>query len=190
MPDTERITLLLDRMARGDSAAAETLVPLVYEELRSLARVHLGREHDRGGATLSPTALVHEAYLKLAGAAGVGWKNRRHFFGSAARAMRQVLVDRARQKRGQKHGGGATRIALDQNRLAIEPRPDETIALDGAMSRLEAKDPRQAEIVLLRFFAGLSIEETAEAMGLSPATVKNEWAFARAWLRRECGGAV
>ena len=134
---------------------------------------------------MSPTALVHEAYLKLVGGTQLGWQDRRHFFGSAARAMRQVLVERARKHADLKHGGRISHTALDQDRLGVEPPARETLALDRALIELESRDPRQAEIVMLRFFAGLSIEQTAEAMNLSPATVKNEWRYARAKLRRE-----
>ena len=186
MPDPvpEHVTLLLDRISRGDDAAAADLIPLVYDELRALARRHLAGEADRGGATLSPTAMVHEAYVKLVGGAEVKWESRRHFFGSAARAMRQVLVDRARRRAARPPVRRGT-TALDADRLTDEPPPQETLALDRALARLEERDPRQAEVVMLRFFAGLSIEQTAAAMGLSPATVKNEWAYARAVLRRE-----
>ncbi len=189
-PAPHNVTLLLDRVARGDEAAADRLIPLVYDELRALAGAQLAREADQGGVTLSPTALVHEAYVKLVGGTAGTFENRRHFFGSAARAMRQVLVDRARRHGDLKHGGRVARAALDEERLAAEPEAQETIALDRALTALEAKDPRQAEIVLLRFFAGLSIEQTAGAMGLSPATIKNEWAYARAWLRREVAGGA
>lgn len=150
-----------------------------------LAAAHLAREHDRGGVTLSPTALVHEAYAKLAGSGQPSWESRRHFFGSAARAMRQVLVDRARRHADLKHGGRIAHVDLEVDQLSTEPAPGQTLALDRALTALEARDPRQAEIVMLRFFAGLSIEQTAAAMNLSPATVKNEWAYARAVLRRE-----
>lgn len=191
MPDSAplSVTVLLDRISAGDQSAADRLIPMVYEELRVLARAHLNAEHDGGGATLSPTGLVHEAYLKLVGGADIAWENRRHFFGSAARAMRQVLVDRARRHRDLKHGGRIEHTALDADQLGVEPGPTETLALDKALVELEGRDPRQAEIVMLRFFAGLSIEQTAEAMDLSPATVKNEWAYARARLRRDLARA-
>jgi RNA polymerase sigma factor (TIGR02999 family) len=156
-PVPHNVTMLLDRVARGDEAAAARLIPLVYDELRELARRHLKREGDGGGVTLSPTALVHEAYVKLVGAGGTaeaGWENRRHFFGSAARAMRQVLVDRARRNSDLKHGRARPHVSLDNDELGAEPPPQETLALDRALCALEARDPRQAEVVLLRFFAG------------------------------------
>ena len=186
MPDPapHNVTLLLERVSHGDEAAADRLIPLVYDELRALAGAQLAREPDKGGVTLTPTALVHEAYVKLVGGANLGWESRRHFFGSAARAMRQVLVDRARRHKDLKHGGRMGHVSLEDEQLGAEPAPGQTLALDKALTELEARDPRQAEIVLLRYFAGLSIEQTAQAMGLSPATVKNEWAYARAVLRR------
>lgn len=184
-PGPAQITMLLERIARGEADAA-ALVPLVYEELRLLARKQLGHEGDGGGATISPTVLVHEAYLKLMGASEQGWECRRHFFGSATRAMRQILVDRAR-KRASIAAAAGGRLPLDEATLRDEPAPADTLAMDRAVSKLEERDARQAEIVMLRFYAGLTIEQTAAAMNLSTATVKNEWAYARAWLRRELG---
>jgi RNA polymerase sigma factor (TIGR02999 family) len=162
---------------------AEDFAPLVYDELRRVAAAYMRRE--RPGQTLQATALVHEAYLRLASAQGTPWNDRRHFVGIAARSMRQILVERARARGAQKRWGGMNRVSMtDSLQLAADP---ETMlpALDEAIERLSKIDPEQAKIVELRYFAGLSVEETAKALDLSPATVKNEWAFARAWLFRE-----
>jgi RNA polymerase sigma factor (TIGR02999 family) len=153
----------------------------VYDELRRLARSRLAREP--AGLTLQPTALVHEAYLRLAGdRADRRWDRRGHFFGAAAIAMRRILVERARHSKRIKHGGTQQRVELDAESPALAPELADVLAIDQALSRLEQIDPPKAQIVLLRYFAGLTIEETADTMDLSPATVKNEWAFARAWL--------
>ncbi len=179
-----QVTQLLELAGSGDSRANEELLPLVYDELRRLARSQLKNEPT--GQTLQATALVHEAYMRLVGDADVRWENRAHFFGAAARAMRRILVDRARHRGRQKRGGDRERVELGDH-AADSPTGGGTdlVALDGALARLEAEDPRKAEVVMLRYFAGLSIEETASALSLSTATVKNEWAFARAWLKRE-----
>lgn len=177
------VTLLLAKVSEGDSRAAAELLPLVYEELRRLARSRMAGESP--GQTLQPTALVHEAYLRLLGASDVKWDGRGHFFGAAALAMRRILVERARARGRIKRGGGAARVPLEDAALATEPPPDELLALDEALDRLAAYDKRKADVVMMRYFAGLSIDETAAALGVSPATVKNEWAFARAWLHRE-----
>ncbi|HMD34020.1 MAG TPA: ECF-type sigma factor [Vicinamibacterales bacterium] len=164
---------------------ADDLTPLVYGELRRLAGAYMRRE--RPGQTLQATALVHEAYLRLAGA-GAPWKNRQHFIGIAARSMRQILVERARARGAQKRWAGLDRVSLSDS-LAIAAHEEAMLpALDDALARLETIDPEQARIVELRFFAGLSVEETADALGLSPATIKRRWALARAWLFREIGG--
>lgn len=160
----------------------DALMPEVYAELRRVAAAYLRRE--RPGQTLQPTALVNEAYLRLAGQ-HPRFQNRAHFCAIAANAMRQILVERARAKHAQKRGGGAPRITLNEA-LAANPEPPVDIAaLDEALTRLAALDPEQARIVELRFFGGLSVEETAEALGVSPATIKRHWAVARAWLARE-----
>lgn len=177
------VTQLLAAVSDGDSKAASELLPLVYEELRKLARSNMKRESE--GHTLQPTALVHEAYMRLVGGADVKWDNRGHFFGAAARAMRRILVERARAKGRIKRGGERKRVELADEMMAVEPESTDLLALDEALERLEKYDSRKCEVVMLRYFAGLSIEETAAGMGLSPATVKNEWAFARAWLHRE-----
>jgi RNA polymerase sigma factor (TIGR02999 family) len=165
----------------GESGSSAELLPQVYDELRRLARARIAREPV--GLTLQPTALVHEAYLRLAGdGTNRRWDKRGHFFAAAAIAMRRILVERARHYRRIKHGGAQHRVELDSESPALAPVLPDMIAIDQALTRLEQFDPTKAKIVLLRYFAGLTIEETADAMELSPATVKNEWAFARAWL--------
>jgi RNA polymerase sigma factor (TIGR02999 family) len=178
------VTRLLDAANRGEAGATEELLPLVYEELRRLARGQM-RGEAPGGQTMQATALVHEAYLRLVGDADVQWENRGHFFGAAARAMRRILVERARSRGRIKRGGDRERVEIDPGRLEGSESATDLVGLDEALNRLEAEDARKAEVVMLRYFAGLSIEETGAAMGLSPATVKNEWTFARAWLKRE-----
>ena len=179
----EHVTELLEAAVGGDAKASEQLLPLVYEELRRLARGQIKREPT--GQTLQATALVHEAYLRLVGNAEVKWQGRAHFFGAAARAMRRILVDRARQRGAAKRGGDWDRVELSEDGALVQGAGTNLVDLDGALARLEQEDPRKAEIVMLRYFAGLSIEETAAALSLSTATVKNEWTFARAWLKRE-----
>lgn len=193
-PAAAQVTQLLVAAAGGDSRAARDLLPLVYEELRRLAQVRMAREPGHGaGMTLQPTALVHEAYLRLLGDHEVRWNGRGHFFGAAALAMRRILVERARHRSRLKHGGGVHRSDIDMADispvLATEPPAEEMLALDGALKGLEKHDRRKYDVVMLRYFAGLSIEETAEALGVSPATVKNDWTFARAWLKRQVAGA-
>jgi len=167
------------------SPDADALVPLVYDELRRIAAGYMRRE--RPGQTLQPTALVHEAYMRLA-RAGTPWHDKQHFVGIAARSMRQILVERARARGAQKRWAGLNRISLSDS-LAIAADPETILpALDDALTRLESIDSEQARIVELRFFAGLSIEETAEAIGVSPATLKRRWSLARAWLFRELAG--
>jgi RNA polymerase sigma factor (TIGR02999 family) len=175
--------------ASGESGSSSELLPEVYEELRRLARSRIAREP--AGLTLQPTALVHEAYLRLAGdGSDRRWDRRGHFFAAAAIAMRRILVERARHYRRVKHGGEQHRVELDDESPAMAPALPDVLAIDQALTRLEQIDPKKARIVLLRYFAGLTIEETAAAMDLSPATVKNEWAFARAWLHDALGGAT
>lgn len=192
---SHQVTRLLEAAGDGDRRASEELLPLVYEELRRLAAAQLAREPS--GHTLQPTALVHEAYLKLIGGAEIKWEGRRQFFCAAATAMRRILVDRARRVRAEKHGGNRKREPLSDDTPVIDeptPSPGEApvnlLGLHEALSRLEARDTRQAEVVLLRYFAGLTVEETAAALGVSPATVKNDWMYARAWLRRELSTAL
>ena len=166
----------------GNSLAAADLLPQVYDELRRLAAFKLSNE--AAGQTLQPTALVHEAWLKLAGS-GQQWRNRRHFFGAAAEAMRRILIDRARQRRRPRHGHGLERIDLSQVEVAAVTDDETLLAVDEALSRLAAESPERAELVKLRFFVGLSIAEAAEALGISESTAKRQWNYVRAWLYRE-----
>jgi len=192
----QEVTLALEALHRGDANASEHLLQLVYEELRNLARSRMAREPGGGaGMTLEATALVHEAYLRVTGGdkgSPQSWEGRGHFFGAAALAMRRILVERARHRKRYRHGGGREQVELtDANVPARElPEHDGTdlVALDEALTKLEQVDGRKAKVVSLRYFAGLSIEETAAAMDLSPATVKADWAYARAWLHRELSG--
>jgi RNA polymerase sigma factor (TIGR02999 family) len=177
------ITALLRDWSGGDREALERLMPAVYGELRRLAASHLKSE--RPDHTLQPTALVHEAYLRLANQRSVDWVNRAHFFGISARIMRRILVDHARRRRAIKRDGSVLRLTVPEANAA--DRAPELIALDAALTSLEALDPQQARVVELRFFGGMTVEETAEATGTSTATVKREWRTARAWLRREIG---
>jgi RNA polymerase sigma factor (TIGR02999 family) len=164
--------------------SSEELLPLVYDELRRLARARIAREP--AGLTLQPTALVHEAYLRLVGPEGdeVRWDRRGHFFAAAALAMRRILVERARHYKRIKHGSGQQRVELNADQVAIDPATTDLVAIDEALDQLAAYDARKAQVVMLRYFAGLTVEETAQAMDLSPATIKNEWMLARAWLHR------
>lgn len=180
---SDHITRLLNDASAGREHASEDLLPLLYEELRQLAQRRMAGEP--AGLTLQPTALVHEAYLRLIGDRDIRWDSRAHFFGAAAQAMRRILVERARRHARVRHGGGLKRLPLDNVDLVEEAPTDDLLALDEALSDLEARDERKARVVMLRYFAGLTIEETASAMGVSPATVKNEWSFARAWLYSE-----
>lgn len=180
------VTLLLEAARAGDSAAAAELLPMVYEELRKLARVRLGAEAP--GQTLQPTALVHEAYLRLVGDQALQWNSRGHFFASAALAMRRILVERARHRNRIKHGGGRKRVELTDQPMGEEPDPVDMLALDEALDQLSALDARKGRVVMLRYFAGLTIEETAAALDVSVATVKADWSFSRAWLHRSISG--
>jgi RNA polymerase sigma factor (TIGR02999 family) len=193
MPDNpglpSDVTGLLRRWREGDREALERLMPLVYQELHRIASRYL--RHERPGHTLQSTALVHEAYVKLVDQHHVDWHNRAQFFGLAAQAMRRILVDHARARSREKRGAAAPRVALD----AVQPaaaeahvHPADAIALDRALEKLETFDPGQARIVELRFFGGLTVEETADVLGTSPSTVKREWTLARAWLFRELEG--
>jgi len=186
-PGRHDLTVLLQEAAAGNGDAAERLLPLIYEQLRAIAQQRMSGE--RSGHTLQATALVHEVYLKLMGNGDAEWASRAHFFHAAAQAMRRILIEHARQRGRLKRGGEFKRQSLERVDLAVEEDPGAILALDAAICRLEEKDERAARIVKLRFFAGLSIEETAEAVGLSPRTVKREWTYARAWLYRElCDG--
>jgi RNA polymerase sigma factor (TIGR02999 family) len=181
MPD---VTQLLDAAAAGDQNAAAELLPLVYDELRKLAAVRMAAETPN--QTLQPTALVHEAYLRLIGPADKArWENRGHFFAAAAEAMRRILVDAARRKRREKHGGDRQRVDLDTVAV-VSPEPKEDlIALDSALTRLASEDAQAARLVELRHFAGLTVPEAAQVLGISPRTADRLWSFARAWLHRE-----
>ena len=178
------VTRILSAVGAGDPDAAKQLLPLVYEELRQLAARKLGVETP--GQTLQPTALVHEAYLRVAG--GQKFEGRGHFFAAAAEAMRRILVDNARRKKAVKHGGERQRVELDGLDVPIRTPPEEVLALDEALTRLAAEDPEAAQVVQLHFFAGLSIEQAAAALGVSRATAYRDWSFARAWLRCAIGG--
>ena len=179
------VTRILTAIQQGNQSAAEQLLPLVYEELRSLA----GRKmaHEKPGHTLQATALVHEAYLRLVdGAHACCWDSRRHFFAAAAEAMRRILIEEYRRKKSLRHGGGFVRVEFEDP--ADEPDLADSanlVALDEALAKLEQFDSEAAELVKLRYFAGLTVQEAAEALGISPRTVKRNWAFARAWLQRE-----
>jgi RNA polymerase sigma-70 factor, ECF subfamily len=178
------ITQLLASLKDGDrTAAAAKLMPLVYDEFRALAARHLRRE--RANHTLQPTALVHEAYMRLIDQTRVGWQGRTHFFAVGAQAIRRILVDHARQRKRQKRGGGAQKITLDDSVALAPQREEQVLALDEALEKLTKLDPRQAQVVEMRFFAGMSVEEVADQLGVSKRTVEGDWTMARAWLMRE-----
>jgi RNA polymerase sigma factor (TIGR02999 family) len=184
MLDGEAVTRALDDLSAGRPEAMERLLPMVYDRLRALARRELARE--RPGHTLSATALVHEAYLRLVNLENVEWRGRAHFLGACAQVMRRVLVESARRRNRIKRGGGAHGVTLDDNLLvATRSQPAQVLALEEALQRLELLSPRQARVVECRYFAGMEVDETAEALGISPATVKRDWTMARAWLSRE-----
>ena len=178
-----RVTELLVHWRQGDQDAREKLIPLIYGELRRVARNYL--RHERPDHTLQSGALVHEAYLRLLGEESPQWKNRAHFFGVAAQVMRHILVDHARNRRAAKRGGGVPRLALDPQMALPQTRDLDLLALDDALNRLAELDAQQSRLIELRFFGGLSIVETAATLNISAATVKREWATARAWLQRE-----
>jgi RNA polymerase sigma factor (TIGR02999 family) len=180
--ERQRIAQVLADWTNHDPAARDRLVPIVYEELRRLAHHYMRNE--RAGHTLQTTALVNELYLRLAGIDALKWRDRAHFFAMAATLMRRVLVDYARQRGRDKRGAGLTVTSLDENVIAPQPAVD-VVALDEALDRLAAVDPQQGRVVELRFFVGLSVQETAEVLGISPATVKRDWATAKLWLYNE-----
>ena len=190
LPTPPRVTELLRAWNAGDSQASETLAPLVYAELRRQAKLALRREGE--GHTLQTTALVHEAWLRLDGQHDASWESRSQFFAVAAQMMRRVLVDHARNRAAAKRGGAAARVTLERVEAVHEGASSldlvDLVALDDALHRLAALDPRKAQLVELRYFAGMSIPETADALGMSQATVGREWAVARMWLRRELAG--
>ncbi len=177
------VTCILDRIHNGESQAATELLPLVYDELRKLAAARMAQE--RNAWTLQPTALVHEAWLRLAGADQQTWQNRAHFFAAAADAMRRILIDHARRKQALKRGAGAKRLDLDRVDVAIAADSDTLLSIDEALDKLAGEDSQAAELVRLRFFVGLGYEEAAQIMGISERTAKRCWTFARAWLYRE-----
>ncbi len=183
MDQTSDITQLLAVANDGNPEAMQAVLTLLYDRLREIAHRQLA--HEAEGHTLETDGLVHEAYLRLLGVERVQWRDRQHLLSTAARMMRRVLIDYADRRKAQKRGGGEVAIVLDEGLLAVEEHVDELRALDEALERLEAANPRHSRVVEYRFFAGLSIEETAEALKLSPATVKRDWIAARAWLNRE-----
>jgi RNA polymerase sigma factor (TIGR02999 family) len=177
------ITSALEQFSLGDREAFDRLLPAVYDHLRGMAERELRRE--QAGHTLNPTGLVHEAYLKLVQLDRISWQGRVHFFGACAQIMRRVLISYARHRKADKRGAGMAQASLDDVVVAVRERPEALLALDEALDRLAALDPRQAKVVECRYFAGMEIEEVAELVGASPATVKRDWAAARAWLNRE-----
>ncbi|HEX3185805.1 MAG TPA: sigma-70 family RNA polymerase sigma factor [Pyrinomonadaceae bacterium] len=182
-PQTHRVTQLLIDWSNGDQSAFDKLMPLIDEELRRLAHHYMSRE--RAGHTLQTTALVNEAFVKLVNRKNLQWQNRAHFFGLAAQVMRTILVDHARSHASAKRGGGARNLELDEALLVSQQRASEVVALDEALNQLALIDPRQSRIVELRFFGGLTVEEAAEVLHVSPVTIKREWSTAKAWLYRE-----
>lgn len=174
------ITQILKQLGRGETAASERLLPLVYEELRRLAAARMAQE--AAGHTLQPTALVHEAWLRLVTESDRSWENRAHFFRTAALAMRRILVDRARHKASLKRGGGRERVNIDDIELAASSPDERVLLVDGALDRLEAEDPDSARIVVLKFFGGLTNKEVAESLGVTERTVERQWAYAKASL--------
>jgi RNA polymerase sigma factor (TIGR02999 family) len=177
------ITRALEQLSSGNQTALDGLLPAVYDHLRRIAERELRREQT--GHTLNPTALVHEAYLKLVQLERITWQGRVHFFGACAQMMRRILISHARARKSEKRGAGVAHASLDDVIVAVSERPDALLALDEALDRLAALDPRKAKVVEYRYFAGMEIEEVAEVMGASAATVKRDWTAARAWLNRE-----
>ncbi len=182
---TSDVPAILRAAQAGDQEAAARLLPLVYDELRKLAKARMAKLAP--GQTLQPTALVHEAYLRLIGKKDLHLESRQHFFFAAARAMRDILVERARQKAGPKRGGRQHRVELDEDRVAVLPPSDDVLALHEALAELEQEDPLKAQIVNLRYFAGMDVAETAQVLGLSERTVLRHWRFIKAWLKRRLG---
>jgi RNA polymerase sigma factor (TIGR02999 family) len=186
MPPAEAITELLQDAAGGDRRAVDELFQLVYTELKQLAHVQRQRWH--GDHTINTTGLVHDAYLKLVGQQQPSWQGRAHFYAVASKAMRHVLVNYAERRQAQKRGGGSDMVSLDDANPVAASAADELLALDEALERLSRLNERQSQVVVCRFFGGLSVPETAEALDIAPATVKRDWALASAWLKREIGG--
>jgi len=183
--NSREVTFLLQRMEGGDNNAANELVAVLYQELRRMAGSYL--RHERPDHTLQPTALVNEAYLKLVDQKDMQWKNRNHFFGVASLLMRRILVDYARGHQAEKRGGGEGKVSLDEAMIASPENAGAVLALDETLSRLADVDPQLVKVVEMRVFGGLSIEESAAALGVSPATVKRNWTMAKAWLTQEMG---
>src|SRR5258708_7794829 len=181
------VTRILRSMESGDAKAGDELLPLVYEELRKLAAYKMANE--AAGQTLQPTALVHEAWLRLAGDKSVKWESRAHFFGAAAEAMRRILIDNARRKRALRRGGTRQRLDIEHIEIAAEAKDGELLAANEALERFATVDPRKAELVKLRYFAGMSFEEAARILGISIPTAKRWWSYSRAWLFNEIRGA-
>ena len=187
-PSPQQVTQLLQAWGQGEDAALEQLIPLVHQELRRLARRYMFGE--RAGHTLQATALVNEAYVKLLGCQKVEWQNRAHFFAISAQVMRRILVDSARARGYQKRGGGIPKVTLDECLIGPKEKSKDLVALDDALKALAAVDPRKGQVVELRFFGGLSAEETATVLKVSPDTVLRDWRLAKAWLAREMGRAT
>ena len=185
-PAPEEVTQLLQAWSAGEPGALEKLTPLVYKELHRLAKRYMAHEHS--GHTLQTTALVNEAYLRLVGSSQVSWQDRTHFFAVSAQVMRHILVDFARSRRYQRRGGGGERVSLEEGVVVSRQQSGAVVAVDEALKVLEAVDRRKSQVVELRFFGGLSVEETAQALGVSPETVLRDWRLAKAWLLRELRG--
>jgi RNA polymerase sigma factor (TIGR02999 family) len=179
------VTRILNNIEKGDAKAAEELLPLVYQELRRLAAAKMANEAP--GQTLQPTALVHEAWLRLTGDESVKWDGRGHFFAAAAEAMRRILIDQARRRKAVRHGGGQQRVDIQEIELPGEVMEDDLLAVNDALEKFAKEEPHKAELVKLRYFAGLTIKEAAEVLKISEPTAKRHWAYARAWLYREIG---
>ena len=179
------VTRILNALEEGDTSAADQLLPLVYEELRRLAAHKMANE--KPGQTLQATALVHEAWLRLVGNQSQKWNGRAHFFGAAAEAMRRILIENARRKSAQRHGGGQQRVDIEEADIAPPVKDDQLLAVNDALEKLAAIDPAKAELVKLRYFVGMTIPEAADILGISEPTAKRHWAYARAWLYREIG---
>ena len=177
------VTQIIERLQRGDPQAADQLLPLVYDELRKLAAQRMS--HEAPGQTLQPTALVHEVWLRLAGARDSHWDGRSHFFAAAAEAMRRILIDNARRKRAARHGSGQPHLDINEVEIAVATKDDEILAIDEALAKFALQDKPTADLVKLRYFAGLTLEQAAEVLGISLAMAKRHWTFARAWLLRE-----
>ena len=182
------VTRILDRVQQGDPEAARELLPLVYEDLRKLAAMKMAQE--KPGQTLQPTALVHEAWLKIAGDGNERFANRRHFFKAAASAMQQILIDNARRKQRLKHGANQVGEELHESRIAVSVPTDELLAVNDALAVLKLQDPQAAEVIQMRYFAGMTVPEIANALDLAPRTVDRHWGFARAWLKRTIRASI